>query len=62
MAAFGDDAALIHHDDALQPLDGREPGNLSEEELKHIQCRRISYAGEILAWLKECRKAAARFR
>jgi hypothetical protein len=39
-------------------LDGREPSNLSEDELNQIQCRCISYAGEILGWLKECRKTA----
>jgi hypothetical protein len=40
-------------------LDGHEPSNISQEELKRIQCRCISYAGEILTWLKECRKTAA---
>jgi hypothetical protein len=39
--------------------DGHEPSNLSKDELNRIHCRCISYAGEVLAWLKECRKAAA---
>jgi len=40
-------------------LDGRKPSNLSDEELNNIQCECISYAWEILSWLKECRKTAA---
>jgi len=38
-------------------LDGREPSNLSEDEVKGIQC--ISYGVDILAWLKDCRKESA---
>jgi len=40
-------------------LDGRKPSNLTENELNRIQCKCISYAEDILAWLKECRKDAA---
>jgi len=40
-------------------LDGHKPSNLSEVELNAIQCQCISYAGKVLAWLKECRKTAA---
>lgn len=40
-------------------LDGHQPSKLSEDELNRIQCKCISYAEDILAWLKDCRKAAA---
>jgi hypothetical protein len=40
-------------------LDGRMPSNISEADLKRIQCECISYETHILAWLKECRKAVA---
>lgn len=40
-------------------LRGGEPSNLAETEVDRIQYLCISYATDILAWLKECRKAAA---
>jgi hypothetical protein len=40
-------------------LDRHKPSNLSEDELNRIQCERISYVEDILAWLNECRKEAA---
>ena len=38
-------------------LNGRQPSNLSEDEVKGIEC--IAYGVEILAWLKDCRKESA---
>jgi hypothetical protein len=40
-------------------LDGHKPGNVSEKELKHINCQLVSYAQGILSWLGNCRKDAA---
>ena len=40
-------------------LDGRQPSNLSEDELNRIQCKCISYDENILTWLKDCRNHAA---
>jgi hypothetical protein len=40
-------------------LDGHEPSNLKEDKFKAIDCKCISYAVDILAWLKECCKASA---
>jgi len=40
-------------------LRGGEPSNLSKDEVDRIQCKYISYAVDILAWLKDCRKESA---
>lgn len=38
--------------------EGEPPIGLSDDELKLLDCRPISYATEILSWLKECHKEA----
>jgi hypothetical protein len=40
-------------------LDGHEPSDLSEDDLDRIKCKRITYNGEILTWLNDCRKESA---
>jgi hypothetical protein len=40
-------------------LDGHKPSNLSEDDLNRIKCKRITYKGEILTWLNDCRKESA---
>lgn len=40
-------------------LDGHEPDNFSDEDLKCIKYKCIDYKTEVLAWLINCRKEAA---